>query len=375
MPGWHMATLPTAGPRLPPWVTQGHSGTPYDMPPPRKSRTGLATGLSAGGLALLLLIVLGSIGLSTHHHRVADVGYQAPVPTETAATSPTPTEQTTTLTAPTTTQDPTTDAATTTVDYPSGSTGSEPPNQETSSGPRPVVALGGNPLFAGGLGLRTLNCRLPRFTTSVAGQDRFNRAAIDCLVAAWTPLMRQAGLPMDTPRLVEVPSGTEGNPCGARAWKQTAWYCDADETIYWTPNHYAKVEKIGAYPGVYLGQLAHEFGHHVQAMSGVSRAYVGRRTAAGQDSDAGLQLSRRLELQAQCFSGMFLAATAGYGSVTTGMAQEALRDNRKRGDFANTGRPPDHGLPKWSGAWWKQGYDRNLTSQCNTWKVPSNAVA
>src|SRR5207244_1994613 len=119
-----------------------------------------------------------------------------------------------------------------------------------------------------------------------------------------------------------------------------AFYCPQNHTIY-MPYDTLQTDQYGAHPGVYLAVLAHEYGHHVQALSGVFDAYWEQRYDAGADTETGLELSRRLELQAQCFSGMFLAATYSRGSVDNNILQEA-RTSENRGDH-NTGQPRDHG--------------------------------
>jgi hypothetical protein len=78
-----------------------------------------------------------------------------------------------------------------------------------------------------------------------------------------------------------------------------------------------------------------------------------------------------LELQAQCFSGMFLAATANRGSVDANIVQEA-RTSEYRGD--GRGEPRDHGTPQHNTGWWDQGFTKNNTRQCNTWLAPADTV-
>ena len=85
------------------------------------------------------------------------------------------------------------------------------------------------------------------------------------------------------------------------------------------------------------------------------------------------ELSRRLELQAQCFSGMFLAATHDRGSVDANILTEA-RTSQDRGDH-NAGQPRDHGTDAHTTSWWEQGAQKNRTYQCNTWKSPAVDVA
>jgi uncharacterized protein len=187
--------------------------------------------------------------------------------------------------------------------------------------------------------------------------------------------MEQAGLPFFTPKMA-FPEGTDwSSPCGSvdgGEGARAAFYCGKNNTLY-MPFSGLQTEQYGAHPGVYLALLAHEYGHHVQAMSGVLDAYAEARYEAGADTGPGLELSRRLELQAQCFSGMFLAATHGRGSVDANILNEA-RTTQNRGDH-NAGVPRDHGTDAHTSAWWEQGAQKNRTFQCNTWKSPAADVA
>jgi predicted metalloprotease len=111
----------------------------------------------------------------------------------------------------------------------------------------------------------------------------------------------------------------------------------------------------------------------VQTLSGVMDAYWDARYNAGADTEAGLELSRRSELQAQCFSGMFLASVYGRGSVDDNLLTEA-RTSQDRGDH-NPNVPRDHGSDDHAIGWWEQGAQLNRTYQCNTWMSPPEDVA
>jgi predicted metalloprotease len=238
-----------------------------------------------------------------------------------------------------------------------------------------VYELEDNPLFSGDVGTPAVSCTLARWETSPAGAERFFRSALPCLDAAWQPVMEYQGLPFFTPGIA-FPQGTEwSSPCGdvsAGNGAVAAFYCSYDNTLY-MPFAGLQTEMYGAHPGVYLAVLAHEYGHHVQAMSGVMDTYWDARYNAGADSEPGLELSRRFELQAQCFSGMFLAATYGRGSVDDNILTEA-RTTQDRGDHT-PGAPRDHGSDAHAIAWWEQGAQQNRTYQCNTWLSPPGDVS
>lgn len=329
------------------------------LQPRPKSNTGPLVATIIVAVLVVSVGMLGLVGLQDRGSRVADTGYDEPAATTAEST-------TTTVTTTTDTPVTTTDAPVTTTE--------NTPTQPTPAGPRPVYELGENPLFAGDLGTPEVSCTLSRWRTEPAAARAFFTSALPCLDAAWRPVLEQAGLPFFTPSM-EFPEGTNwSSPCGAVSGGNgavAAFYCGENNTLY-MPFAGLQTEMYGAHPGVYLAVLAHEYGHHVQSMSGVLDAYAQARYEAGADTEPGLELSRRLELQAQCFSGMFMAAAYGRGSVDDNILAEA-RGSQNRGDHT-AGLPRDHGSDAHTSAWWEQGAQKNRTFECNTWKSPAADV-
>ena len=187
--------------------------------------------------------------------------------------------------------------------------------------------------------------------------------------------MKAAGLPFFTPNLAFPNGSSWSSPCGTQTLGHiVAFYCGRDNTLY-VPFAGLQTEMYGAHPGVYLALFAHEYGHHVQAMAGILEAYNRARYAkdnGNSGNDAGWELSRRLELQAQCFSGMFLASSSGRGDVDGNITHEA-QNSQDRGD--HNGPPLDHGTDDHTIGWWNQGFQRNSLAQCDTWLSSSADVA
>lgn len=349
---------PGMRPTTPPWLQ--YPGHQHLLAPRKSSNTGA---LVATIIIVVLFASVATIGLITMDDKgnsVADTGYD-PSPTYTYSSDPFPTT--------------TYDTRTTTTTTETTQTTEDTPTETTPAGPQPVYALEDNPLFAGDVGTPGVTCNLARWETSPAGAAAFFQSAIPCLDAAWQPVLEYQGLPFFTPNIA-FPEGTEWeSACGAVSGGNgavAAFYCSYDNTIY-MPFAGLQTEMYGARPGVYLAVLAHEYGHHVQALSGVMETYWDHRYNAGADTEPGLELSRRFELQAQCFSGMFLAATYGRGSVDDNILTEA-RTSQDRGDH-NPGMPRDHGSDEHAIAWWEQGAQQNRTFQCNTWLSPPEDVA
>lgn len=315
-------------------------------------------------LSALLIVGAGVVGIiamnddDDQKNRAQDTGYSSYETTSRRTTTSTTTTTTTTTTSRTTT--------TTT----SSRTSSSTPTSTTPAGPRPVLRLGDNPLMVNGRGLPAVTCALPRFGTDVGTQQAYFVAAIHCLDQAWAPVLQAAGLPHTSPRLVMV-TGSVNSDCGTRRGTETAMYCGQENTIYWT---YPKYSEFGMKSGVHLGQLAHEYGHHVQNMSGINKAYWNQRYAVDSDSARGLELSRRSELQATCFGGMALGALGGRGGVSRQMVNDGLADSGNRGDWPQYPLR-DHGAPRLNKTWVDWGYSKNHSGACNTWTAGSNMVA
>ena len=232
-----------------------------------------------------------------------------------------------------------------------------------------AARLANNRVDATGLRAQGYPCPLPRFQPSAPGQRAFYAAELNCLNTAWKPVVEAAHVPFRPPR-VEVVDHPVNTPCGPRKPDRTALYCKG--VLYMTAEYYRDVEGHGDDVSVYFGQMAHEYGHHVQQLTGIMDASWQDRARIGKRSPAGLATTRRLELQATCFGGMFLGALHDHHAVDPALVGGALRDYGERGD--DQGQPPEHGTPRANGAWAQQGFQHNQTYQCNTWLAPPSAI-
>ncbi len=246
--------------------------------------------------------------------------------------------------------------------------------------PEPGPASGGvaetstNPLLADpGSPLSPASCDYAPWSTEVAAARTFFESAAGCIARAWQPVMQQAGLPFTPPKLL-VSATTSGitTPCSGSSSNFAAFYCGADQTIY-IPISQLQTDMFGDHWEVYLSVFAHEYGHHIQALSGILGAANKQRGRGGLYSSQGLELSRRVELQANCFDGMYFASSAGGKSVTAIQSQNARKDAYGRGDSAGDMR--DHGTTEHAGDWWSTGFDQNVTAQCNAFTAPSGQVS
>ncbi|KAA2263854.1 hypothetical protein F0L68_09085 [Solihabitans fulvus] len=337
--------------------------------PARKRSNGPIVAVVLLAVVVVGLGVVGAVASNNRSHRVADSGYNNNYPTY-SSTSDTDTTDTTDNT--TTAANRTTGRSTTGGRSTGNRTSDTATPPSTQSGPKAVIALGDNP-FNTNLAAMQATCTLPPFNNSAAGQDTYYRAALPCLENAWAPVLASVNLPY-TPVKLQTITEDVSTPCGTRsATRETAMYCEG--VIYMTAPYYSDNEQLGNAGGKYLGVLAHEFGHHLQQLSGIlSASGQAAYNAGGWDTNGGLEVSRRRELQASCFAAMFIAAVQNKGSVNGTIAQQAIDDESQRGDWPQYPRR-DHGTPDLNNAWVHQGYRTNSTQQCNTWLADSAHVA
>ncbi|GLZ38667.1 neutral zinc metallopeptidase [Actinokineospora sp. NBRC 105648] len=231
--------------------------------------------------------------------------------------------------------------------------------------PESLAEIAANKLLRPGAPLAEVDCALPKLTTDPAGLRAYYEAGIGCLDRAWQPVVVGAGLPFSSPKLnIDVKPRAK---CGFTPSEDeaTAFYCERDRTIYMPQDRLER--DAGEETAFHLAVLAHEYGHHVQALSGILQAAGNREVLAG-DEEA-QQLSRRTELEANCFAGAFLAAARGRGAVSAAVADESVVS------FDDTLDSDSHGSADNQGMWAERGYEDKTTAACDTWSAPAGEVS
>nr|WP_098511196.1 neutral zinc metallopeptidase [Amycolatopsis sulphurea] len=323
-------------------------------PPPQRKPAGLIIGLCLGAVVVLVLGVVAIVALNRSGGQRSNTGLQSPKAPTSAYQLP-PDNSPVNSPPPVRTSSPV------------------PSSSSTESGPHKILKLSEHPILQDpNAGLKNLSCELPAWQSTPDGAEAFFTAASKCLDAAWGPFLESYNLPF-TPPTLHFPTGPSfETACGSIqvGIATAAYYC---ENNLYVPFKGLQTDQYGNNPGVYLALFAHEYGHHVQEVAGIMDAVWQKIYAAGQNSATGLELSRRKELQAQCFSGMFLGAHVDEGTVTREMYNKAWNDQETRGD--NTSRSHDHGTNAHYAQWWRTGAKDNRIVDCNTFSAPSSAVS
>jgi predicted metalloprotease len=152
--------------------------------------------------------------------------------------------------------------------------------------------------------------------------------ALASLDQTWQPLFQRANIQFKQPALVFYQGGTQSG-CGAASSSMGPFYCPADQSIYIDTAFYDQLDKeLGAngdFARYYV--IAHEYGHHVQALTGVAQQIS---SAQQQNPRQANQLSVLLELQADCYAGVW--AGKNRNAVEPGDFEEGMTAASSIGD-------------------------------------------
>ena len=195
----------------------------------------------------------------------------------------------------------------------------------------------------------------------------------------WREQFKAAGSTYREPKL-RLYTGQEVTACGTGQAAMGPFYCPGDEKVYIDLNFYEVMRKKLGAPGDFAQAyvIAHEVGHHVQHLLGVSdKVEQARRSSSKQASNA---LSVRLELQADCLAGVWAHhAQRARQILEQGDVEEALNAASQIGDDTlqrnAQGRVvPEsftHGSSQQRVSWFKRGMESGTVAQCDTFKAAS----
>jgi predicted metalloprotease len=205
-------------------------------------------------------------------------------------------------------------------------------------------------------------------------EARFVRTVLAYTEDAWTPIFASQGSTYRAPTL-QLFEGRTQTACGAGNAASGPFYCPADQKVYIDLSFFRLMEerfKVGGeFAQAYV--IAHEVGHHVQKLVGVSDQ-VNRAQAQASETE-GNALSVRLELQADCFAGVWANKTQQKeafleaGDIESALATaSAIGDDALQRQARGTVVPDSftHGSSEQRVRWFKRGFEQGDVQQCNT---------
>jgi predicted metalloprotease len=209
--------------------------------------------------------------------------------------------------------------------------------------------------------------------------SRFVSKILASTETTWTQVFQEGGSRYQEPKLVLF-SGATPTACGTGQSAMGPFYCPGDQKVYIDLSFYRDLKDRFRAPGEFAQAyvIAHEVGHHVQNLLGISekvhQAQQGASKARAND------LSVRLELQADCLAGVWgnradaakhIIEPGEIGQALT--AASAIGDDRLQQQSQGRIVPESftHGTSEQRMRWFKRGMDSGDLRQCDTFKAAS----
>jgi uncharacterized protein len=203
---------------------------------------------------------------------------------------------------------------------------------------------------------------------------QFISFVLDDTQKTWAGILQARGIPYRHARLVLFRDATSSG-CGTAQSATGPFYCPADEKVYIDLGFYDELQRRFGAPGQFAQAyvLAHELGHHVQNLLGIERKV---RNLQGQNPGAGNALSVRMELQADCFAGIWAKSTQQRNLLEAGDVESALGAAAAVGDdrlqrMSRGQVSPDsftHGSSAQRTEWFQRGMSGGTIEGCNTFQ-------
>jgi predicted metalloprotease len=213
-------------------------------------------------------------------------------------------------------------------------------------------------------------------TTGVRDDDpqaQFISVVLADTEQTWGEIFKQRGAAYAPPTLVLFTQATQ-SACGVGQSAMGPFYCPSDRKVYLDLTFFRELDQRFGAPGDFAQAyvVAHEVGHHVQTLLGLSdRVNAARSNSSERDSNA---LSVRTELQADCYAGVWGFYANRRGVLEPGDAEEGLRAASAIGDDTlqrqGQGRVvPEsftHGSSEDRSRWLRRGLESGNIDACNT---------
>ena len=208
---------------------------------------------------------------------------------------------------------------------------------------------------------------------------RFVAAILGDTEDTWNAIFAANGSDYQEPVLTLF-SGAVRSGCGNASAAMGPFYCPLDNGVYLDMSFFQELSQRFGAPGDFAAAyvIAHEVGHHVQNLTGVSDQVRNAQQGMGQ-ADAN-QLSVRMELQADCYAGIWANNAQQQrqiieeGDIEEGLtAASAIGDDRLQRESGGSVVPESftHGSSEQRVRWFTRGYQSGDPQQCDTFNAPT----
>lgn len=205
---------------------------------------------------------------------------------------------------------------------------------------------------------------------------QFVRVVLADTEDAWTQIFAARGAQYQKP-VLQLFSNRTSSACGAASSASGPFYCPADSKVYIDLSFYEELRRRFDAPGDFAQAyvLAHEVGHHVQNLIGVLPEFNRRRSSMSRAQQNAMSI--RVELQADCFAGIWANFAANKGYLEEGDVEEALNAATQIGDDAIQRRTQgyvvpesfNHGTSAQRKRWFDRGLQRGRLEDCDTFNA------
>jgi predicted metalloprotease len=212
----------------------------------------------------------------------------------------------------------------------------------------------------------------PQDSAAEEPEVQFVSFVLDDVQNTWAKILPAEGVPFHRAKLA-IFRGSTNTGCGMAQSAMGPFYCPLDEHAYIDLGFYEELkQKYGASGDMAQAYvLAHELGHHVQHLTGIDAQVRQRQEARPDEAN---QLSVRLELQADCYAGVWAHSTDQRNLLQQGDLGEALTAASAVGDDriqqAQTGRINvdsfTHGSAAQRSRWFQTGFQSGDPKSCDT---------
>lgn len=207
-------------------------------------------------------------------------------------------------------------------------------------------------------------------------QAQFVSVVLGDTEATWDAIFRDAGGRYEPPTLVLF-SGATQTACGQGESAMGPFYCPGDRKVYLDLSFFRDLDERFGAPGDFAQAyvIAHEVGHHIQTLTGLSARVSQERQRVG--DAASNALSVRQELQADCYAGVWGSHAAGRDLLEPGDAEEglaaaaAIGDDRlqRQGQGRVVPESFTHGSSDQRVAWLRRGMETGSMDACDTFSA------
>ena len=198
----------------------------------------------------------------------------------------------------------------------------------------------------------------------------------DDVQEVWSEALPRSGQNYERARMVVFTDRVRSG-CGLAEAAMGPFYCPADRKVYIDLGFYHQLQHRFGAPGDFAQAyvIAHEVGHHLQTLLGTERRV---RALQRRDPAQENHLSVRLELQADCYAGVWAHSTQQRNLLERGDVDEGLAaaaavgdDRLQRGAGARVNPESwTHGSAQQRAAWFRKGLNTGDVNQCDTFSLP-----